>query len=459
MLALRHRFLIALPLMAIAIAAGTYVAAHYGPTLSRELNQSTIPRAVTRAREAAAGRKVNRHPRGVMRPPRAPSHGNVSIHTLLIGLAITWAAAIAMVVVGFALTVRRRFANRRRRHYERYPLKLTMHDEAKPKDLDDMIEAIANAIRPPLQTRWRDGQPFIAIELSYAEAEHGLEWMLCMLCEREVAPTLEGIIAQAYPDVWLGRRFDEQPTAVNTMLPVPGYVLRLRKRRHYLYPLSRPIERTASRERKPSSPLEGIARAQVAAGTPSTVRFQLMPVIDGLERRYRQRLHRHELRARRSWGRRGPLTLSAGAEIASGVEVQDRALFHLELQVAARDFQTANSIAASVMARRGENHLHRRYMTIRQGMYRRRFPTAYPPWLPPLSHRSVVSGGEIAYLFELPTARMKGVPVRRLTRPRIPAPPEMAPTVRWQLPAAAPESADGKPAYDYAVLFAPGEVG
>ena len=129
---------------------------------------------------------------------------------------------------------------------------------------------------------------------------------------------------------------------------------------------------------KPSSPLEGIARAQVAAGTPSTVRFQLMPVIDGLERRYRQRLHRHELRARRSWGRRGPLTLSAGAEIASGVEVQDRALFHLELQVAARDFQTANSIAASVMARRGENHLHRRYMTIRQGMYRRRFPTAYP---------------------------------------------------------------------------------
>ena len=76
------------------------------------------------------------------------------------------------------------------------------------------------------------------------------------------------------------------------------------------------------------------------------------------------------------------------------------------------------------MARRGENHLHRRYMTIRQGMYRRRFPTAYPPWLPPLSRRDVVSGGEIAYLFELPTARMKGVPVRRLTRPRIPAPPE-----------------------------------
>ena len=208
MLALRHRILIALPLMAIAIAAGTYLAAHYGPTLSRELHQSTT----ARAREAPAGRNAHRHPR-VVRPPRAAPHrANASIHTLLVGLAITWTGAIAFAVIGLALTVKRRFANRLRRHYERYPLNLTMHDEAKPKDLDDMIEAIANAIRPPLQTRWRDGQPFIAIELIYRETGHGLEWMLCLLCEREAAPTLEGIIAQAYPDVWLGRRFDEQPS-------------------------------------------------------------------------------------------------------------------------------------------------------------------------------------------------------------------------------------------------------
>ena len=256
MLALRHRILIALPLMAIAIAAGSYLAAHYGPTLSRELRQ---PPTAVHPRAADAGRNPHRHP-GVIRPPRAAPHrANASIHTLLVGLAITWTGAIAFAASGLALTVRRRFANRLRRHYERYPLNLTMHDEAKAKDLDDMIEAIANAIRPPLQRRWRDGQPFIAIELIYVEAEHGLEWMLCLLCEREVAATLEGIIAQAYPDVWLGRRFDEQQAAVDATLPVPGYVLRLRKRRDYLYPLSRPIERTATREGKPSSPLEGIA--------------------------------------------------------------------------------------------------------------------------------------------------------------------------------------------------------
>ena len=456
MLALRHRVLIALPLMAIAIAAGVYLAVRYGPGVSRLLHQpSSALHTTTRTARASVGHPDHR----VLRAPPAALGSNEPTHALVIGLAITWAGAIAMVLIGLGVTVRHRFANRLRRDYERYPVNLTMHDEAKPKDLDDMIEAIANAIRPRLQKRWRDGQPFIAIELIYHQTEPTMEWMICLLCEREVAATLEGIIAQAYPDVWLGRRFDDRPAAIDAALPVPGYVLRLRKRRHYLYPLSRPIERTASRERKPSSPLEGIARAQVAAGTPSTVRFQLMPVIDGLERRYRQRLHRRELRARSSWGRRGPLTLSAGAEIASGVEVQDRALFHLEVQVAARDFETANSIAASVMARRGENHLHRRYMTIRQGMYRRRFPTAYPPWLPPPSRRNVVSGGEIAYLFELPTARMKAVPVRRLTRPRIPAPPEMARTTRWQLPIAAAEADDATPAYDYAALFEPGEAG
>jgi hypothetical protein len=455
MLGLRHRVLIAVPLIVIALAAAAYLVARYGPNVSRVVRE---PASTLETTARASGSAGHRQP-GVVRAPRPRVDGTSRfIHTVLVGLALTWAVAIALVPIGLALTVRQRFANRLRRHYERYPVNLTMHDEAKPKDLDDMIEAIANALRPPLHRRWREGQPFIAIELIYVEAEHGMEWMLCLLCEREVAPTLEGIIAQAYPDVWLGRRFDEQPSAVNAALPVPGYVLRLRKRRHHLYPLSRPIERTASRERKPSSPLEGIARAQVAAGTPSTVRFQLMPVIDGLERRYRQRLHRRELQARRSWGRRAPLTLSAGAEIASGVEVQDRALFHLELQVAACDFQTANSIAASVMARRGENHLHRRYMTVRQGMYRRRFRTAYPPWLPPLSRRNVVSGGEIAYMFELPTARMKGVPVRRLTRPRIPAPPEMARTSRWELPSC-DDNRDGAQDHDYALLFEPSEGG
>jgi hypothetical protein len=61
-------------------------------------------------------------------------------------------------------------------------------------------------------------------------------------------------------------------------------------------------------------------------------------------------------------------------------------------------------------------------LIVRQNLYRRRFPRALGPLLP--TTRSLVSAAEVAHLLALPTARMKGVPVRRVTLPRIPAPPE-----------------------------------
>ena len=72
---------------------------------------------------------------------------------------------------------------------------------------------------------------------------------------------------------------------------------------------------------------------------------------------------------------------------------------------------------------RGENRLHRRWLIARQGLHRRRFPHALGPVVP--SFRCLVSAAEVAHLLELPSARMKAVPVRRLTIPRIPAPPEV----------------------------------
>ena len=62
-------------------------------------------------------------------------------------------------------------------------------------------------------------------------------------------------------------------------------------------------------------------------------------------------------------------------------------------------------------------------MIVRQRLYRRRFPRALGPLIP--SFRSLVSAAEVAHLLALPSARMKGVPVRRVTIPRIPAPPEV----------------------------------
>ena len=78
-------------------------------------------------------------------------------------------------------------------------------------------------------------------------------------------------------------------------------------------------------------------------------------------------------------------------------------------------------------------------MTVRQGLYRRRFPRALGPLIP--SFRTLVSAAEVAHLLELPSARMKGVPVRRVTIPRIPAPPEIVRGSRPAAPARCPRRA------------------
>ena len=111
------------------------------------------------------------------------------------------------------------------------------------------------------------------------------------------------------------------------------------------------------------------------------------------------------------------------AEMRAAERTQNRSLFWLETVVAAEHRETCKTVAAAVQSRRGENRLHRRWMIIRQRLYRRRFPRALGPLIP--SFRTLVSAAEVAHLLAFPSARMKGVPVRRVTIPRIPASPEV----------------------------------
>ena len=112
------------------------------------------------------------------------------------------------------------------------------------------------------------------------------------------------------------------------------------------------------------------------------------------------------------------------AEMRAAERTQNRSLFWLEAVVAADT--------------RGRVQDGRR----RRAVAPRREPASPPlddrppgPLPPPLPARaraadalvsaSLVSAAEVAHLLELPSARMKGVPVRRMTLPRIPAPPEV----------------------------------
>ena len=109
--------------------------------------------------------------------------------------------------------------------------------------------------------------------------------------------------------------------------------------------------------------------------------------------------------------------------MANAERTQNRSLLWLEAVVAADTPETCKQLGAAIQARRGENRLRRRWMLVRANLYRRRFATATPPLLP--SPHSLVSAAEVAHLLALPSARMKGVPVRRNAVPRIPMPPEV----------------------------------
>jgi hypothetical protein len=355
----------------------------------------------------------------------AAAHRSTGSFALLAKVAKLIAAGLALLLVASLLLAVRRARHRRTREYALYQLHLSTHDQAKGQDLEDMVEQIANIVRAWPTDRARNGQPFFALELICGtdefEAGGEMEWSINVRCEPASVNALDGAISATYPDVRLGRVHADQPHPRLGVLRKPGCVMRFRKERSFVYSL------IADGEQEASSPLEQIARAQVAHDAASVVRFQLTPTPSAFEELARRLYRRHENKLVRQerWGLpEGGLTSTFNrAEMRAAERTQNRSLFWLETVVAADSPEVCKAIAAAVQSRRGENRLHRRWMIIRQQLYRRRFPDALGPIVP--SFRCLVSAAEVAHLLELPSARMKGVPVRRLTIPRIPAPPQI----------------------------------
>jgi len=400
----------------------------------------TTPVARPRERSHARGRRSGSHHVSVRRPaarqrarqrsvprtrPGPNRHAGGLLHlgwvklVLVVGLE-TAAGLLLLGALLLALVVRR-LRLRSRREYALYELHLSMHDQAKQQDLEDLVEAIANIVRAFPAERARNGQPYVALELICGEGQQGTEWSINVRCQPSAAQALDAAISAAYPDVRLGRRHADAPLPRAGTLQRPGCVMRFRKERSFVYPL------LAAGEELASPPLEQIARAQIALGTPSIVRFQLTPTPSFFEEYARRLYKRHENKLVRQerWGlpEGGLWSTLNRAEMSNAQRTQNRSLFWLEVIVAADTVQSCKTVAAAVQSRRGENRLHRRWMIVRQNLYRRRFPHALGPLLP--STRNLLSAAEIAHLLALPTARMKGVPVRRLTLPRIPLPPEV----------------------------------
>jgi hypothetical protein len=405
----------------VSLPAG--IRPHATPVRSRE-ETKRAPARRRPARRARGERLAHRRAPGARALPSSPAESKPRLLGVGLPLLIAGEVAVGALSLGGlgGALIARRVRRRRRREYALYELHLSPHDEAKPQDLEDMMEALANIVRAFPAERARSGQPFLAFELLHDAGPSGaMEWSLGVRCEPRVTVALDAAISAAYPDVRLGHRLGELPRPRSRSLRVPPHVMRFTKQRSFIYPL------VASGDELSSPPLEAIAHAQVAAGAPSVVRFQLTPAPAIFEAVARAVYRRHENRLVRQerWGLpEGGLTSTLNrAEMANAERTQNRSLFWLEAVIAADTPETCKQLAAAVQARRGENRLRRRWMVVRAKLYRRRFATATPPLLP--SPRSLVSAAEAAHLLALPSARMKGVPVRRIAIPRIPMPPEI----------------------------------
>lgn len=334
------------------------------------------------------------------------------------------AAASVLAAIALGLLGIQRTRRRGRRRYERYEVILSQHDEAKPADLEDAMESIANVVREFPMQRARHGQPTIAFEMFYGPWGERDRWVLCILCEPDLVAQIDGAISAAYPDVRVGRAPAESTfRPVAGIVPEPGHVLRLRKRRAGVLALN------ADDAMDSSPPLEAVSQAQVALGAPSAVRLQLTPTPLFLERFWRGRFKDREDEVARSatagFTEAGLRSNLRSQEFANAARrTQNRGLFFAEIQVAADTRELANRVAAALQSRHADNALYRRWLVLRQDLYRRRFVTATPPLLPTLSWRSVFSTTELAYLLELPSAKLRSVPVDRATVPRISAPPQ-----------------------------------
>jgi hypothetical protein len=412
-------------LLLVGIIVSVAIFAIAVPKLAHVAQPSTVLPAHP-ARPAAAGRGRPFH-----------HHGGLLTfaHVLLLMAASATCGLFALVRWGTRLT-RRRLENRITREYGLYELRFSLHDDARDQETVDMIESLLHAVREFPEDRARDGQPFVAVEAHYGPGASGEpEWVLCVRCERELAETVDGIVAAAYPGVRLGYDFTGPPREIDGVIPEPGHVLRFRKSRSFVYPIVSDVERGAAR------PLEAVAQVQAAVGVPSCVRFQLTPCALTIERYARDRLRGHEDRL--VVGDGGVLGSLNASEMTAAAESQDHAWCWLEVQVASDSRETANRIAAAVLARRGQNRLQRRWMILREDLYRRRFPTAYPPLLPSATLRTLASSSEVARLIALPGARMKNVAVRRVALPRMPAPPELGMASGDPEPQLPPESPEG----------------
>jgi len=344
---------------------------------------------------------------------------------------LLWFALFASVVA--------RVRNRRRRPVARYQLVLSQADEATFEEVAAAYEQVVQTVRESLTQRLAHGQPWLALESwfvpSARQGETGTAAVM-LLCDPTVRENALAGLRRAYPDLSLRpdpASDNGAPLEFTQPGFVPAHVLRVRKTRSWVLPIG-----TAGRQGETSnarSTMAGIIRQQQQAGRVSCVRWCVLSAADQMDSRAGEKLEGFVGRfhnASRAGDAQHALQSAGGAmsflELQAAVEAREvagrrgrtRSETFSELQNACRQ------LLSPALSHRGANHLTERLMTVRQGLYRRRWVRGEPPLVPDQTGSTLFSPRELALLMELPSLGSEhALPLQRNTVPYLPMPTEV----------------------------------
>jgi hypothetical protein len=357
---------------------------------------------------------------------------------VILGLHIAAVMACALLAVGALVGFTRLRARRQRAEAGSVlcaELRLGRDDQASPYEISKVFDGIAGALRPGIVRRPLTGPPTLALKILSEGGARSVRFLVQAppVYHASIAARLRATypdtrlipIDAAHADPFTLSSIASPCVAIRALLhrrraaPVKVDMLRVKKARRWVWAL-------ATTKDYEHSLMESLVSVMHALTMPCTLELLLTPAPTVLERYTGHALRRRERRfmADGSFGPTEPGVDSVVAQkhIQGAVEGVGRAWWWFDMRVIVpRGHEPhARQVAGVIQEARGENYLRVRVMRLRRRLYAWRSARGLPPFFPAL-WSGALSSAEVASLWHLPTLRLKGVPLRRISAREITA--------------------------------------
>lgn len=308
-------------------------------------------------------------------------------------------------------------------------LRLGREDHASPYEVSKIFDGLAGVLRPSPARRLLRGAETLTLKLVSRPGTGAVRFLI------QAPKGYQGVIAArlraSYPDTKLTPLDpgDTDPLGLAGIAPplavlrrwlggerrggVGVEVLRLKKARRWVWAL-------ATTKDYEHAPVESLLSVMHDLSVACQVELVLTPA-PGLLERYAGRIVRRRERGFIGESHLGPAepgveSVVAQKHLKGAVEGVGRAWwwFDYRILVPQGHEHAARHVAGVVQETRAENHLRARVMRPRRRLYAWRSARGLPPLFPAL-YTGALSSSELASLWQLPSLRLKNVPLHRVS--------------------------------------------